>query len=109
MSEHVFLHITSPPHLFVTNMTLVITTNIVALGHVVLVVSLVVKFRLTPLACKCFRFTSAYFLVGSQIAIRDELLFATLALESFPLGKRNVFFEMSHDLKQEYLFDERIK
>ena len=109
MSEHVFLYITSPSHLFVTNMTLVITTNIVALGHVVLVVSLVVKFRLTPLACKCFRFTSAYFLVGFQIAIRYEFLFATFALESFPLGKGNVLFEMSHDLKQEYLFDERIK
>ena len=100
VSEHVLLHIPRPPHLFVADVALVIATNIVALGHVILVVCLVVKLGLAPLARECFRFASADLLVGFQIAVGDEFLFTTFALESFPLGQRNVFLKVPHDLNK---------
>ena len=99
MSEHVFLHITRPPHLFVTNVALVIAANIVALRHMVLVVRLVVKLRFASLARECFRLASADFLVGFQVAVRDKFLFATLALESLSLRQRDVLLKVPHDLK----------
>ena len=100
VSEHVFLHVTRPPHLFVTNVTLMIATNIVALRHVVLVVRLVVKLGFASLARECFRLASADFLVSFQVAVRDKFLFTTLALESLSLRQRDVLLKVSHDLER---------
>ena len=43
MGQHVLLDVPSSPQLLVADLTLVIATNVVNLGQVVLVVSLVVK------------------------------------------------------------------
>ena len=43
MGQHVLLDVPGPPQLLVADLTLVIATNVVNLGQVVLVVSLVVK------------------------------------------------------------------
>ena len=98
-----FLHVTRPPHLFVTNVTLMIAANIVALRHVVLVVRLVVKLGFASLARECFRLASADFLVGFQVAVRDKFLFTTLALESLSLRQRDVLLKVSHDLERKHI------
>ena len=43
MGQHVLLHVPGSPQLLVADVTLVIPTDVVSLGEVVLVVSLVVK------------------------------------------------------------------
>ena len=85
MSEHVFLHVARPPHLLVTNVTLIVAAHVVRLGHVVLEVRLVVKLGLASLARERFGLASADLLVGLEVAVGDELLLATLALESLSL------------------------
>ena len=85
VSEHMFPHVTRAPQLFVTNVALVVAAHVVHLGHVVLVVSLVVKLILASLARVGLRFAGAYLQMCLQIAVGYELFFTTLTLESFSL------------------------
>ena len=85
VSEHMFPHVTRAPQLFVTNVALVVAAHVVHLGHVVLVVSLVVKLILASLARVGLCFAGAYLQMCLQIAVGYELFFTTLTLESFPL------------------------
>ena len=85
VSEHMFPHVTRAPQLFVTNVALVVAAHVVHLGHVVLVVSLVVKLILASLARVGLRFAGTYLQMCLQIAVGYELFFTTLTLESFSL------------------------
>ena len=98
MSQHVLLHIPSPSQLFVTNVTLVVATNIVRLSHMVLIVGLVVELRLASLACVGLGLAGANLQMGLEVAVADKLLLAHFTLESFSLRERNVLLEVSHDL-----------
>ena len=93
------LDIASSPQLLVTNVTLMVATNIVGLGHVVLVVSLVVKLRLASLACVGLGLASAHLQMSLEVAVADELLLTHFTLESLSLGQRNVLLEVPHDLE----------
>ena len=80
-----FLHISGSPQLFVTNVTLMIATNIVSLGHVILVVSLVVELRLASLAGVGLGLSSADLHVCFQVTVADKLLFTHFTLKSLSL------------------------
>lgn len=82
-----------------TNVTLVIPTNIVSYSQVVLVISFVVKLRLAPLTGVGLHNSSTDLGVGLQIAVADELFFAVFTLEALSLRQWNVFLKVSHDLK----------
>ena len=95
-----FLHVPGSPELFVTDLTLVVTANIVSLGQMILVVRLVVELRLTSLASVGLDDPLADLGVSLQVAVADELFTAVLALKPLPLGKWNVLLEVSHDLEE---------
>ena len=100
MGQHVFLHVPGAPELFVTDLTLVVTANIVSLGQVILVVRLVVELRLTSLASVGLDDPLADLGVSLQVAVADELFTAVLALKPLPLGQWDVLLEVSHDLEE---------
>ena len=80
-----FPHVSRAPQLFVTNVALVVAAHVVHLGHVVLVVSLVVKLILASLARVGLCFPGTHLQMCLQITVGYELFFTTLTLESFSL------------------------
>ena len=83
-----------------TDLTLVVTADIVRLCQVVFVVSLVVELRLASLAGVGLDDPLADLRVSLQVAVADELFFAVLTLEPLPLGEWNVLLKVSHDLQE---------